>query len=134
MAGDAGIITDWVARASAEPDARRRADLGGLALVFAEAAGCRDAWKNALKEWNMIQSKQVQEWQDQARAQTRTETRVEDLLGVLRERVGALPESLIEEIRGQRDPDVLWRWLTVAARSMTVDEFLRDIATQKNGT
>ncbi len=54
--GEPVNIAKWLELAGAEPDARRRGDYGGLALVLAEAGGCSDAWKGALKEWNVIQS------------------------------------------------------------------------------
>ncbi len=60
--GEASIITRWKELAGLEPDARRRSDFGGLAVVFAEAAGHREVWKEALKEWSMIESQQVLEW------------------------------------------------------------------------
>ncbi len=123
--GEAGIIADWVARASAELDARRGADLGGLALVFAEAAGCAEAWQKALEGWNMIQSKQVLEWQAQ--------TRVADLLEVLKERVGPLPNAVVEQVREVRDHALLQRWLKLAARATTLDQFLQDSGVATNG-
>ncbi len=127
--GEAGIIVDWVTRASAEPDARRRADLGGLALVFAEAAGCAAAWKKALEGWNVIQSKQVLEWQEQAR----TEAHARDVLDVLQERIGVLPHTVVDQVRGVLDVAVLQRWLRLAARATTLDQFLRDSGLTNNG-
>src|SRR5437660_185899 len=52
---------DQASRYGAKLDARRRADYGGLALVFAEAAGRLPAWKEAVKEWNRVESQQVLE-------------------------------------------------------------------------
>jgi hypothetical protein len=43
--GEAGIIEQWKELASAEPDSRRRAEYGALALVFAELSGRRAEWK-----------------------------------------------------------------------------------------
>ena len=64
--GKEGIISDWLGRAAAEADSRRRADHGGLALIFAEAAKRRKVWAKALEGWNVTESKQVMEWQAQA--------------------------------------------------------------------
>jgi hypothetical protein len=36
-------------------------------VVFAEAAGRKNLWKEALKEWNMIESEQVLEWMTEFR-------------------------------------------------------------------
>jgi hypothetical protein len=46
---DSAILQCWQELAAPEPDSRRRSDYGGLALVFAEAAGCRAVWHDALK-------------------------------------------------------------------------------------
>src|SRR5437879_6576395 len=53
---EAAIIEQWKHLAEQEPDARRRADYGGLALVFAELTDCRPPWKQALEGWNVEQS------------------------------------------------------------------------------
>src|SRR5208283_1122779 len=87
-----GIITQWLELACAEPDERRRGDYGGLALVFAELAGCRPAWKQALQGWNMQVSQQVLEWQAEATLRTPRE----DLRTLLEDRFGALSETLLQ--------------------------------------
>jgi hypothetical protein len=58
---ETGIIQRWIELASQEADSRRRGDFGGLALVSAEAAKRLPVWKEALKEWNVIESQQVLE-------------------------------------------------------------------------
>jgi hypothetical protein len=120
--GEDAIIRQWVDFASAETDAGKRGDYGGLALVFAEAAGCAPAWKKALEGWNVIQSQQVLEWQAQARA--------ESLVEVLQERFKTVPESLLEQVRELRDMTVLQRWLKAAARAETLEEFLQQSQAQ----
>src|SRR5205823_2252681 len=110
---DSAIIQHWIALASAEPDARRRGDYGGLALVFAEAAGSRDVWKQALKGWNMVQSQQVLEWQAEARA----EGRAEAILRILRLRFGSVPAEVETSIRGTLDVARLDQWVDVAVTS-----------------
>src|SRR5439155_11258269 len=47
--GDPGIIQLWLVQGMLETDNQQRGDYGGLLLVFAEAAGCADVWKPALK-------------------------------------------------------------------------------------
>ncbi len=51
--GDLGIIEEWKRVAGLEPDGRRRSVYAALALVFAELAGCRAEWKQALEGWNV---------------------------------------------------------------------------------
>jgi len=54
--GEVGIIEEWKRCAAAEPEGRRRSDYAGLALVFAELARVRDAWRRGLEGWNVLQS------------------------------------------------------------------------------
>lgn len=133
--GESGILERWKACAGRETDARRRSDYGGLTLVFAEAGGCRDVWKSGLKEWNVTQSKQVLEWQEQARSEGRVEGRVEGraegtveaILKVLATRFGAPAPEVAQRIRAVRDQTALDSLLVSAARSMDLPEFLRDL-------
>ena len=111
--GETGIMERWKELALAEPDSRRRAEYGALALVFAEPAGRRALWKQALEKWNMIESQQVLEWMAEGEAKglregllraSRTRTLLRDLL---EDRFGPLPEALVQQIEATTDPDVL---------------------------
>jgi hypothetical protein len=124
--GEAAIIQEWVRLASAEPDGRRRADYGGLALVFAEAVGCREAWKQALKEWNMIQSQQVLEWQAEAQVKGRAEGRAEALLDMLEAKFGGVPKELASAIRATTDVNRLKAWVILAVKAVSLDQFRHD--------
>ncbi len=115
--GDPGIIQRWLALASAEPDSRRRSEYGALALLFSEPAGCRPAWENALRGWNMIQSQTVTEWMSKGK--------VDILLRVVRGRFGSLPAEVESAIRAATDPAVLDQWADAAAVSPTLDDFRR---------
>jgi hypothetical protein len=92
--GEAGIIARWQELALQEPEERRRSDYGGLAVVFAELTAGASQWKEALKEWSMRQSQQVQEW----RAEGKVQALQEALRGLLEQRFGTLPEALLERI------------------------------------
>jgi hypothetical protein len=145
--GDLGIIEKWKELASADPNAQRRADYGGLVLVFAEAAKCWDDWKLALKEWNVIESKQVKEWQDQARKDGRQEGHQEgrlegrqegqrensltSLLAVLNDKYGALPDDVPSHLKAIGDFTVLQQLLLKAVRAGSLDDFRKSMA---NGT
>ena len=59
---DPAILERWKEVAGTEPDARRRLEYGGLALVFAEAAHREFLWKEGAKGWNMRESRVVAEW------------------------------------------------------------------------
>ncbi len=101
--GETGIMERWKELALAEPDGRRRAEYGALALVFAEAAGRRALWKQALEKWNMIESQQVLEWmaEGEAKGQMREARRL--LRNLLEDRFGPLPEVLAQRIEATAD-------------------------------
>jgi hypothetical protein len=118
--GEAAIIQQWVEQARQEPDSRRRSDYGGLALVFAEAAGCRKDWKEALKGWNMVESEQVLEWISEGRA----EGQAEALLRVLARRFPPGPAvEMVAAIRAMKDLGRLGVWLDAAATADSFDAF-----------
>src|SRR5262249_3957852 len=91
-ASDPAIITEWRRLVEAEPQGRLRADFVGLALVFAELVRHKGAWKTGLEGLNMRVSKQVLEWQEEARIEN---TR-RNLLRVLELRLRApIPRDLV---------------------------------------
>jgi hypothetical protein len=118
--GEAGIIAEWRRLALTEPSDQRRADYGGLALVFAELAGRRAAWDQALEDWNVRQSQQVLEWQKVAV----TEHARRDLLRLLEVRHStAVPPDLAAMVAASNDLDELSRWFDIAARADSLDAF-----------
>ncbi|MDY3559642.1 hypothetical protein R5W23_000652 [Gemmata sp. JC673] len=56
------LIDYWKALAEAEPNTRRKSEIGGLALVFAEKASGRDTWQRKLEGWNVEESALVNSW------------------------------------------------------------------------
>ncbi len=131
---DPGIMRPWRRLAEAEPDAGRRGDYGGLALVFAELARCHAIWNEGLRGWNVQQSKQVLEWQAEAlkrgraegRAEGKAEGKAEWLLRHLQRRTGkAVPSDLASKIRNTTDMDTLDRWFDVADGVSSFQEFRR---------
>jgi hypothetical protein len=126
------IIEQWKQLALAEPDARRRADYGGLALVFAELTDCRPQWKRALEGWNVEQSQQVLEWQAIAEKRGKTEGKaegkVEWLLRVLQRRfASAVPAELEAAIRGITEQAKLDPLLDAALAADSLDDFRRTV-------
>lgn len=114
----------WLQLASQEPDAGKRADLS-LVRVFAEAAGCQPVWDKALEGFNVIESKVVKEWQDQARAVGLREGRRASLLRLLPKQFGALPDDLRSTVEAVADPDQLDSWIEIAALVGSLDDFRR---------
>lgn len=132
---ESGIIERWKELATGEPNSQRRADFGGLVLVFAEAANCWETWKIALKEWNMIESKQVKEWQDQARKEGRQEGRqegrVETLIEILQDKFGNLPVDLPVHLKSIGDTNMLHQLLIKAVRAGSLEDFQRQVPNGK---
>jgi hypothetical protein len=121
-----GIIGRWLELARDEDDPEKRRALG-LAQVFAEKAGCGQAWREALRRWNVTESQIVNEWTAQARAEGqregKTEGKVGLLLRVLEGRFGELPADLIQAIQAVNDPDRLDACGDLAGRARTLRQF-----------
>ena len=96
-------------------------------FVCAEAADCLHAREIALKDWNMIESKVVKGWQDQARRdgrqEGRHESRVEDLIYILQEKFGNLPTEIPSHLQKIDDANVLRQLLLKAVHASDLDEF-----------
>jgi hypothetical protein len=86
--GESAIIAQW--RAAVErcmSDERDRADLGSLAKTLATLAGCRFAWDQGLRGWNMKTSPFL----DEIRAESRAESTRELVFLQGREKFGKPP-------------------------------------------
>jgi hypothetical protein len=116
--GEEGIIQRWSELVGAETDLRRRADYG-LALVFAERVGRIDAWRNALKGLDMIESPLIAVLLSQAEAKAEARS----LLRVIEKRYRELPEEVAVPIRACTDSAQLERWLDLVAEIETLAEF-----------
>jgi hypothetical protein len=107
-----------------ELDSRRRSDHGGLALVFAEAAGCRKDWKEALKGWNMVESEQVLEWIAEGEAKGRVKGEANALLRLPEKRFPpGVPAETIVAIRATTDVEHLRRWFDLALEADSLGAF-----------
>ncbi len=141
---EVAILDRWKDIASRETDAARRSDFGGLALVFAEAAGRLPTWKQSLKGWNMRDSQRVLEWIEQGRAEGITEGKIEGkiegeregkmkgkvegerdaLLRLLRKKFSpTLPADLAATITACADGPRLERWFDSAIDADTLEAF-----------
>lgn len=118
-ADQSDIVSRWKDLASGEPDDRLRSDYGGLALVFAEAAGRLDLWTKALEGWNVQQSVVVERW----RAEGEARGRAEMVIAMLEDRFGTVPAELVAAIRGTTDADRLRQFGRAAALAGSMDEF-----------
>lgn len=117
--GNADTIDRWKALAEAEADRRRKAEFAGLALVFADKAGCKEQWAEKLEGWNVEESTVVKEWI--ARGEARGEARGKEIgemqeaqanilrLGV--KRFGVAPEAIEASVKAIQDRARLHRIL-----------------------
>jgi hypothetical protein len=129
--GEETITQRWKRVAEQEPSDRRRAEYGGLALVFAEAADRREQWELALKGWNVRESVVVNRWLAEGRAEGEARGRAEGaalgqglaLIAMLEERFGPLPEDLAGAIRACTDAAKLRQWIGAAVRADALDAF-----------
>jgi hypothetical protein len=122
--GEAATVAEWVRLAVAEPDDQHRKDYAGLALVFAESAGCLPIWKKYLEGFDMWKSQVIAEWRAEGREQGRLEEKQNDLLLVLKERHATdVPADLTQLIQQTTDLAVLSKWLIAAAKASSLDEF-----------
>ena len=125
------MMEEWKRLALQEPDSRLRSDYGGIALVFAELAGIGPEWRKALEGWNVRESQQVLEWQEQAREETRLQVTRRNLLRVLELRFQtSVPPDLAAAVTETTDLNALGRWFDAALTADTLDDFR---ATMRNG-
>ncbi len=122
--GEAAAVQEWVRLASQEPDEQRRTDYAGLALVFAERAGCLPAWKQALEGFNMWESQVLKERENVVRLEGRLEEKRSDLLEVLRLRFQMeVPPDLTRAIREVTDLALLAGWFKAAVTVSSLEAF-----------
>jgi hypothetical protein len=131
--GELAIIEEWKRLATQEPDAHRRADFGGLALVFAELAKCWPAWKQALEGWNVQVSQQVLEWQAQARLEGEQTGKLQQArqyaLDALRHCCqGDVPDDLKAAVGSMSSLEDLTRWFHAALGAANLEAFRAAIA------
>jgi hypothetical protein len=119
-AEESAIIEEWKRLAEQEPDSRLRSEYAGLALVFAELADRTAPWKQVLRGWNVRQSQQVMEWQEEARV----ETRRADLLCALQLRFRTeVPADLVEAVNSLTDLNELQRWFAASQTADSLETF-----------
>ena len=130
------IIERWKALAASDPEAERRADWGGLVLVFAEAVGHWRSWKQALEGWNVQTSQQVLEWQAEALQRGRAEGRAagiaegkakgkaEAVIATLQLRFNKkLPKKLQQAVLQTTDLGLLDQWFQIAHAADSLEDF-----------
>jgi hypothetical protein len=112
------IISRWIAQANRETDARRRADLGSMTLTLAALVPWFGQWKDALKEWNMVESQFVLELQAEATLKANRD----NLKEVLAERFGELPADVVQRIDALTDANQVRQLHRAAIHLKSLDE------------
>jgi hypothetical protein len=125
------VVDRWKAVAETEPNRRRRAEFGGIALLFAARAGRKELWESKLEGWNVEESEVVNEWiaigekrgETRGRVEGRVEGQATSLLDVLSERFGVVPEELEASIRDTGDVGRLRTWIRLATTAPDMQVF-----------
>ncbi len=94
------VAQEWAVLVGAEEDERIRADLVGLARVFAEHVGRMPVWGPVLEGWNVERSPWLEEIRTEGRTEGDLRTMRAAVQNVLEVRFpGAVPPEAIEAIR-----------------------------------
>jgi hypothetical protein len=125
LGGDETTITRWKELAGAVPDRRSRADLGEIALVFAELAGCYLAWEKGLENWDMTDSQVVKGWIEKGEQTGFVRSKQEDILLTLDSRFpGALPPDIRDFIGRQESGPILREWMRASLQVSSMEDFI----------
>ena len=124
----AGIISEWVRLAKQQTDADVLRVIP-LTQYFAEAAGCREAWRETLEGLNVVKSQVFEEWTALAEQKGvnkgRREERATMVLRFLRRMQADLPADLEQAIRGVDDLARLDAIVDIAFGSASIEDFRR---------
>ena len=92
----------------------------------------RANWEEAEAEKEMCEAlkelfaDELQESRNMGKSEGKAEGKVESILELLRS-LDDLPESLTEQIKEERDLDILRKWLLAAAKAKSIEEFERNM-------
>ena len=89
----------WKTIGATEPNAKLRASYGTYVLILAELTPHLAVWKAALEDWNLDDESQVvREWIAEGKVKGRVETRIADILELLRLRFSSHMMGLLKVI------------------------------------
>jgi hypothetical protein len=119
------MVADWRAVLESLPlTPTQRGNLQGIALVFAELAGCFLVWERGLQELDMTESAIVNRWMSQGESRGQLKNQRQNLLAVLRSKFGAqLTPDLERLVQQQDDYALLQTWFYSALDAGTYDQF-----------
>jgi hypothetical protein len=121
-------VTVWKELADLEPESALRTTYAGLALVFADLAGCVPVWKQELEGWNMRKSQIVEEWREEGRIEGRQEGRIEAYQGILLRMLqkrfsGVSSPEVTTAVQAQTNAEELMRWLELLDNAASLEAF-----------
>lgn len=117
-------VTKWLSLVTQVTSQRHRADLGQIALIFAELAGTLREWREALEGFDMEDSQVVLEWTAKAREEAEVVALQRTLLRLAQKRFkGELKDEEKEMISSQESKDVLAAWLDAVVEQATYADF-----------
>jgi hypothetical protein len=123
--GKPAVITRWREVVEKLPEARCRADLGRIALIFAELAGCYLAWEKGLEGLNVTESQVVNRWIAQAQTEAKLERGRADVVRILEKRfAGQITAAIVATINAQPSLALLDEWMDAAITATTLEQFL----------
>jgi hypothetical protein len=124
--GEEAVVGRWKEVVAAVVAERRmRGNLAGIALVFAELAGCYLAWERGLEGWEMTESQVVNRWLSQGETRGKLEEGRLFLTRFLRRRFGEpLPTDVLETINTQPSVQLLEDWFDAAMAATTLQDFI----------
>jgi hypothetical protein len=120
--GEPDTAARWKELAGAEPNETRRADLGGLALIFASLTDCVPVWRKELEGWNVERSPITLEWEARGEARGSLNALRNTLLRLLHLKFGSVPESIKQAVDSQTDQATLDRWLDSVIVASSIEE------------
>ncbi len=131
--GEEGILQRWLSLAARQSSAKRREDVGTVALVLAELKPWFGVWQDALKEWNMRESTVIQGWINQGKDEGLKEGLKEGRLAQARQtlhrlvskRFGAVSDEVARRIEQMTDVEQLEQAIERVFEVASVEELFR---------
>jgi hypothetical protein len=117
-------IARWKELVTNVEDRRRRGELAGIALIFAELVGRRRVWNRELEGFEMVESQVVKEWISQGEARGELKRQRRNLLDLVRQKFPTVSPEVVKGINDQESMPVLEDWFHAAVGATTLDEFL----------
>lgn len=143
-AGDPLLVAIWMKLLLLEPSSQPRAEIAGVALIFAHWRGLQQIWGPSLEGLDVEQIELVRRWKDAARGEGHREGLKEGIQEGHREALRQavrirfdveLPSDLNEALRQIKDKSMLDRWFKLSLESATFADFRAAIMPPKpNGT